>query len=365
MTHLCTGLHGNARGYSLAAVCRRGYVLLCWLCCVLALPASTLAQASAATCAARISAVRPVPVAESGTLTIATQNLRRLFDDVDDGRGAVATTEEYQLRLQKLSRQIVQLLRSPDVVAVQEVEGMKALNDLAAAIAAQGGKTYQGILLEGHDRGGINTGFLVRADLKVLSQEQLLKTRRLDRAVLFDRPPLWLRLQMPEGRVLDLVNVHLKSLYGSDDPAVAKKTARKRQRQAEALAEWVALYLARPAAEPLLVLGDFNASAYVAPEVAVAASPDVLGGVDVMRILQAEGLQDQWARLPATERYSYVHDCHPEALDHVLVSAALQSSVRALAVSRGNAGVRGRGDDTDKSAMRSSDHDALVLYLKP
>lgn len=325
------------------------------------LPLSAMAKPGAKACAPRISALRPVPVAVAGEITVATQNLRRLFDDVDDGPGERVPAAEYQQQLHKLSRQIVQQLHSPDVLAVQEAENINVLKDLAAAISAEGGKTYQAVLLEGHDWGGIDVGFLVSADIKIVSREQLLKTRRLDRAALFDRPPLWLRLQLPQGRMLDIVNVHLKSLLGSDDPATAKKVARKRQRQAEALAEWTGLHLAKNAQAALLVLGDFNAS----EDGAAGAEADVLGGVDVMGLVQAEGLQNQWGRVPAAERYSYVHECRAEALDHVLVSAALQPSVQALAVSRGNAGVSRRLAKTADTALRSSDHDGLVLYLRP
>lgn len=326
---------------------------------------SAASKSNAKNCASNISSTRAVPSASGHEISIATQNMWRFFDDVDDGSGDLLTTAEYQLRLNKLSRQIVHVLRSPDVLAVQEVENIKVLDDLAAAVSAQGGKKYQSVLLEGHDWGGIDVGFLLRADIKVLSREQILKTRRLDRAALFDRPPLWLRVQVTDKRVLNIVNVHLKSLRGSSDPALSKKTARKRQHQAEALAEWVGLYLAKPAAEPLLVLGDFNAS--YAPSLGAndASSADALGGVDVMAIVQAEGLSNQWSRLPEAERYSYVHDCRAETLDHVLASAALLPAIKSLAVSRGNAGVRAPADRRDSSALRSSDHDALVLYLVP
>lgn len=361
--HLDSELSRRTLACRLACRRRSGLLLVLLLCAAVSLPVA--AEPLASGCAPHITTVRPVPVAAPGEITIATQNLRRLFDDVDDGRGEVLNTAQYQLRLEKLSRQIVQLLRSPDVLAVQEVENLKVLDDLAAAVSVQGGKSYQGVLMQGRDWGGINVGFLVRTDIRVLSREQLLKTRRLDRAALFDRPPLWLRLQTPEGWVLGIVNVHLKSLRGSDDPDLVKKIARKRQRQAEALAEWTSLYFAKPAAEPLVMLGDFNASATPVTATAPLDVTDALGGVDVMGIVQAEGLQDQWPRLPENERYSYVHECHPEALDHVLVSAALQPAVQALAVSRGNAGVRVRVNGADSSALRSSDHDALVLYLKP
>lgn len=325
-------------------------LLLCWF----SAPLPALARAADAPCAPRITAVKAVPLAQPGEFTIATQNLQRLFDNEAGGRGDVVAATEYRQKLGKLSRQVSDVLHHPDVLAVQEAENIKVLRDLAAMIADGDGKpAYRALLLEGRDYGGIDSGFLLRADIDVLAVEQLLKARRLDRAPLFDRPPLHLQIRTAKGDMLDIINVHLKSLRGSDDPELAKKTARKRQRQAEALAEWLDAWLAKYPQARVVLLGDFN------------ATPDRLGGVDVLGMLQATGMQDVDERLPEAERYSYVHDCRAEALDHLLLSPALLPAMSRVAVSRGNAGVYGRREAEDRSALRSSDHDGLVLYLRP
>ncbi|MFZ5560027.1 MAG: endonuclease/exonuclease/phosphatase family protein [Pseudomonadota bacterium] len=333
---------------SLAARPWRMLFLLYWL-----WSASALA---AAQCVPAVPAAAPVPAAARGEVSIATQNLMRLFDDIDDGGAEVLPSPRYRLRLDKLARQVGEVLRFPHVLAVQEAENQKVLAELAHRLAQGGaGPRYQVALLEGHDRGGIDVGFLVRADWKILKVEQLLARTRLDRRFLFDRPPLLLRLQTPQGP-LDLVNVHLKSLRGSDRRAEAKRIARKRQRQAEALAGWVRARRpagAGQAAPPLVVLGDFN------------AAPEVLGGVDVLGILQSAGLRSLHSRLPAGARWTYVYKCRGQALDHVLVSPELLPAVRRFAVSRGNAGVAWRHEREAGTPLRSADHDAVVLYLGP
>lgn len=317
------------------------------------------APASARDCnAPRIKEARAVPLAEKGELTLATQNLWRLFDDVDDGPGDVVPPRRYRQRLDKLSRQVIDVLRVPDVLAVQEAENLKVLNDLAAVVAARSGRPpYQAVLVEGRDRGGIDVGFLVRADWEIVAVEPLLAKLRRGRAPLFDRPPLWLRLRLPDGKPLELVNVHLKSLRGNDDsPEEAARIAGKRRQQAEALAGWFSERLQTEPGARLVLLGDFNAG------IAGAAA---MGGVDVLGLLAAAGLKPLDERLPEAERYSYVHECHREALDHVLVTQALLPAVRGLAASRGNAGVSWRFDREDATALHSADHDGLVLYLKP
>lgn len=317
------------------------------LCC-------SFAAARGDDCPQRAYAVQPVPVPATGDVTVATQNLKRLFDDVDDGVGKVVPTAEYRERLARLARQVDEVLRRPAVLAVQEVEHEKALADLAGALRARTGISWRPVAPEGQDSGGIDVGFLVRADWQVLAVEPLLARQKLDRHPLFDRPPLRLLLRTPQGREIEVVNVHLKSLYGSDrNERAALRIARKRQHQAEALAGWLRVALAAKPQRHLLVLGDFN------------ATPEVLGGVDVLGLLQQAGLRSLLERLPVEERYTFLYRCQPEALDHVLASPALLPSVVRLAVSRGNAGARPRRDTPPDSALASSDHDGLVLYLKP
>jgi endonuclease/exonuclease/phosphatase family metal-dependent hydrolase len=298
----------------------------------------------------RVDAVRPVRAASGSELAVATQNLHRFFDDVDDGGGPRLDAAEYRRRLRQLARQLDEVLRRPAVVAVQEAEHQKALADLAAELHARTGSRWQAVLREGADPGGIDVGFLVRADWQVRAVEQLLAGERLGRQRLFDRPPLRVLLRGPDGRELELVNVHLKSLLGSEGPSAAR-VARKRARQAEALAGWVRSALAAAPRRPLVVLGDFN------------ATPDARGDVDVLGILVAAGLRNAIDRLPEDERYTYLFRCTPEALDHVLVAPALLPAVTGLAASRGNAGAAPAAAAAD-SPLGSSDHDGLVLYLR-
>lgn len=313
-----------------------------------------MAEARAGACPLRTSEVRPVPQASGNGFAVATQNLKKLFDDVDDGKGDLVAGDDYRLHLQRLGRHIDEVLRRPAVLAVQEVEHERALAALAADLKARTGDSWRAVLREGPDPSGIDVGYLVRSDWQVLEVEQLLTKERLDRHPLFDRPPLRLRLQEPGGKELEVVNVHLKSLYGSDrDRRKAKRVADKRRRQAEALAAWLHAGLVAKPQRRLVLLGDFN------------ATPDALGGVDVLGLIGQAGLRRLDQRLPEDERYTFVYRCEPRALDHILVSPALLPGVERLAVSRGNAAAAPRRDTPLDSPLGSSDHDGLVLFLKP
>ena len=64
-------------------------------------------------------------------VTVASFNLQRLFDDVDDPYAdAVPTTAAYNNRLAKASIAIRTHLRSPDIIGVQEVEKVEVLTAL-------------------------------------------------------------------------------------------------------------------------------------------------------------------------------------------------------------------------------------------
>lgn len=300
----------------------------------------------------KLNASVPVRKPASDEMTVATQNLWRLFDDVDDG-GQVLASDQYQLKLGKLARQIVEVLQLPDIVAVQEVESRDVLAALAATVAGQTGKpAYQAIVVEGQDPGGIDVGFLVRPDWKIVAVTPLLATLRVDGKPLFDRPPLHLVVQGSNGSRLELVNVHLKSMYGSDHPGKVEKIALKRAQQASALASWWRQYHALHPKTGMLMLGDFN------------ATPEILGGVDVLGELREAGLVMLGERLPEAQRYSYVFQCHTELIDNILASPDMLPQVAGMSASRGNADAQRGVVKQVSTAAGSSDHDALVVYLR-
>lgn len=319
---------------------------------LLSFPWMEMAMASGRSCdRPRLKTPVAVRVPAPDEVTVATQNLWRLFDDVDDG-GQVLSPARYALKRAKLSRQIVDVLHVPDVVAVQEVESRQVLSVLAADVAARSGRApYQVLVLEGADPGGIDVGFLVRPDWRVVSVSQLLATLRLAGKPLFDRPPLHVVLDDGHGGRLELVNVHLKSLKGSEHPGKAQRIAEKRRQQAAALAGWWRQYQRTRPGVPLLILGDFN------------ATPDVLGGVDVLGMLRSAGLVMASDRLADEERYTYVYRCLPQLIDNILASSGMVPRISDMTVSRGNADAGARVPEAPSTAAGSSDHDALVLYL--
>lgn len=315
---------------------------------------------------------RPVRARAPGELTIASQNMLRLFDDVDDGIGEpVLTTVQFQAVLGKFSSHLRGVLDAPDVFAVQEVENLNVLEQLALRIAADGGPSYSSFLVPGNDIGGINVGFMTRDDrVQALSVRQFLAdlTLSFDGSLLHDRPPLVLdALFIGNGAAFpfQVMVVHNRSLSGIDDPVRGPRVRQKRLEQAETIASLVQdLQTASPEV-PLVVIGDFNAFQFtdglVDPVGIIAGNPGValLSGQDLVD----PDLVDLVKALDPAEQYSFVFGGSAQVLDHALVSEAAVALVTDVLFARGNADAPDALMDDVTTPVRVSDHDALVLYL--
>jgi len=319
---------------------------------------------------------RPVPSAGELELTLGSLNLFRLFDDVDDpgteDDGQVVSSAEYARRLGKFSLYIREVLRAPDVLAVQEAESLSVLEDLAATIAADDpALDYGAYLVEGNDVGGIDVGYLVREDrVRVDAVLQLAAGEILtyDGSLLHDRPPLLLDGAFVAGGgelPFRTLAVHMRSLGGIDDPQDGPRVRQKRLEQAQSVAAIVQdLQTAAPEVG-LAVLGDYNSFEFtdgyvdVIGQIAGSAVPadNLLSGPDLVE----PNLAILTYTLPAEERYSFVFRGSAQTLDHALVSEALLGLVQGVGYGRANADAALVLLDEPGTPLRSSDHDGLVV----
>ncbi|NNF34093.1 MAG: IPTL-CTERM sorting domain-containing protein, partial [Saprospiraceae bacterium] len=69
--------------------------------------------------------------------------------------------------------------------------------------------------------------------------------------------------------------------------------------------------------------------------------------------------------LPATERYSFIFRGNAMAIDHILTTPRFHSIVTEVAYGRGNADAPFDFIFDDATLLRSSDHDALVVFVDP
>ena len=119
-----------------------------------------------------------------------------------------------------------------------------------------------------------------------------------------------------------LVIVHMRSGLKLEDKRKGKNIQEKRRRQAQTLRDW----MLQQNQQPVLVVGDFN-----------SAFGDEIYQQPI-EILQQPPFASAWQRLPEQERFSYIYQCRPQAIDNILYSDVLAERVLKVAVIRGHAG---------------------------
>ena len=326
---------------------------------------------------------RAVRAPAADEMTVGSLNLYRLFDDVDDPPDtdadgnprddAVVSTAEWNRHRSKLAQYIVDVMRSPDILGVEEAESLTVIQALAAEINGLDANVhYTCYLVEGNDVGTIDVGFMVRDSVTVDTVTQLGKTERLtyDNSLLNDRPPLLVEGRYTAGgsdfAIAVMVN-HTRSLNGIDDAGDGPRVRQKRLEQAQSVAEKVQSYQTAHPTVPLIVVGDLNAYEFTDGYVDVVGqmagnfqpANNLLSGPDLVD----PNLTKRTTTVDDDERYSFIYDGSAQALDHALTSTAADALVRDTQYGRGNADAALIFRDDDTTLLRGSDHDGLVLFL--
>ena len=262
-------------------------------------------------------------------LIILSQNMNRLFDDIDDGnREKILSRTEFRRRVVQAVRKFAENYSMPQIIALQEVENLNVLQQIAARIREQHEIDYQLVLLPGQDPSGINLGFMVQSGIVIRTRQQLFRDHKLpfDGSHLFSRPPLHLEVCY-QSRCLSLLNLHLRSMRGIDNPDKGERVARKRLRQAERIAVWINRYQQVQPNTAILVLGDFNALTPADQHVDVAGiirgSPDNTRARLMSRDLVDPDLIDLTRQIPQQLRYSYIFRQNRQQLDYMFASQSL------------------------------------------
>ncbi|KAF5248567.1 hypothetical protein FAUST_230 [Fusarium austroamericanum] len=256
--------------------------------------------------------------------------------------------------------QIVEKLRTPDLIFLQEVQdnsgaandGVVSANKTLAALA-DGIEAASGVVYEwaevvpdnnvdgGQPGGNIRQAYLYRPDVVQLVKPNegsasdvnavldgpTLKFNpgRIDPAnSVWDnsRKPLAAEWKPVKGtkKSFFTVNVHFGSKGGSssmhgDARTPVNKGVEKRTKQSEVTADFVAQILKKDKKAHVIVAGDFNEFADVEP---IDTFVKTSGLVDI----------DDAAKIPMTERYTYLFDSNCQALDHMFISKELRKGIK-------------------------------------
>lgn len=354
----------------------------------------------------------PVPAPLATDLTIGNANIERFYNDVDDnnGAGAVLTSAAYQGRLNKLSLAIRNVMRTPDILSLEEVEAaqlsaatqLTVVQDIAnkvnsdAVAAGQPNPNYNWCMFGTNDPSAIGIAILYK-QAKVMPLECVQFGGNTTyaapdggQALLNDRPPVELRANVIAAGSdtplqIRLVANHLRSLSGIDQPGVANgdRVRAKRNEQAKYLARLISGNLSEQtsnwnANDNLVLTGDFNADqlndGYVDVMGCIAGNPVPANqqyftaaelAVSVPCTPIPSPALTNLTLLDPANRYSYSFSGVAETLDHVLVNSRILPRVRQIVYARNNV------DFPEGSTYRNnfnrpereSDHDMPVLYL--
>jgi predicted extracellular nuclease len=357
-------------------------------------------------------AATPVPAALPTDLTIGSFNMERFFNDVNENNGAaLLTTTAYQGRLQKASLAIRNVMRMPDIIGLEEVEGKRnsggaidphVVDAIAsrvnadAAAAGQGNPNYTWCIGVTNDPGAISAAVIYKQGKVQLTECAQYGVNTMYNEpdggsnFLNDRPPVTFKgtATAPgsdSGIPVRLVVNHLRSLGGIDEPGAGNgdQVRTKRNQQAKFLGRLINGTSGEQAvnwntADNLVVVGDFNAyhvnDGYADVMNCIAGNPPAANSqyftaaqlaVDSpCTPILSPALTVLTAQNPASY-YSYVFSGSIQTLDHVLLNSNVLPRFRQLAYARNDAefpeGPTYRNDFTRPE--RVSDHDMPVLYL--
>ncbi len=305
-----------------------------------------------------------------GHVSIATFNVENL----DPGDGAA--------KFNALAGLVVNNLKSPDIVALEEiqdnngptndavVDASTTYSTLITAIQTAGGPTYQFRQIDpvddqdgGEPGGNIRVGFIFRTDRGLAFVDRpggtstaantvmpngdlAFSPGRIDptnAAFANSRKPLAAEFTFA-GQRLYLIANHFNSkggdqpLFGHFQPPV-RSSETQRHQQATIVANFVSqIETSEPNAQ-VIVLGDINDFEFS----------------QTVTILEGGGLTTMMDTLPQSERYSYVFDGNSQSLDQILVSNPILFRSPIYDVVHVNA----------EFASQVSDHDPQVLQYDP
>jgi predicted extracellular nuclease len=253
---------------------------------------------------------------------VMSYNINNFFDNKDDPNKDDEfdeTTDREPEKQQRAVDVINDVLKRPDVIALQEVENQGVVDRLAAAAGG-----YRAFHEEGNDNRSIDNAFLVKNSVQVSNVRQLGKGEEEPesipadqdcsdrRGLLFDRPPLAADIRTRNGQTFTVFGNHFAAKGGGTE---AEEGGRSECRQAQArfVAQQVRAVTGRGGQS--IVTGDLNSFENEKP----------------LQVLEREGqLDNQFDREVAKQRYSFLFNGRLQTLDHILVTGGLNRRFAAF-----------------------------------
>ena len=272
----------------------------------------------------------------------------------------------YAIRIRKLAKYILNQLKKPDILALQEVENIAVLNDLIQELQSlDPSVNYTPFLIPTNPSSNfqINPAYLVSNSIQDVTVVQLGKNETLSTGGrLHDRAPLLLSgyTNSTPSVSIQILDLHIRSLNGVSSSNEVRK---KRQEQAISIANMIQ---ARQA-ENLIIVGDFNAyqfsDGYVDVYNQISGHPSEGASLTNQNIV-TPALVEVSTMVPPAERYSYVYQNNAQMIDHCLTTQLHDMSIASFEYARGNADNSDIFLDDESVSFKVSDHDGFVLFLE-
>jgi endonuclease/exonuclease/phosphatase family metal-dependent hydrolase len=262
----------------------------------------------------------------------------KLYDNLEP-----LTAAQYEAKLDWTARQLDQL--DADVIGFQEIFSQGSLREVLSRTRHYREAALAGFDTEGGERLTPQVALVSRLPLAAPAQSYAgfpdgvampAGSRDGDS---FARAPLHAQVVLPDGRIVDVMVVHLKSRRpdyrngdGGGDPlqyAMANLRSLIR-RGTEAVALRVLLtQLGRDSHRPRIVLGDFNDVAdAVTTSIVLGAGASCEPGLELAdRLFDSKQIQQRQDDLRYLG-YTNIHEGHTMTIDHVLVSEEFNPASR-------------------------------------
>ncbi len=274
----------------------------------------------------------------------------------------------YNFRLEKLARYVIEKMKSPDIIAFQEIRELDVLPDLAKELLEMDETANYTAHIKDAGSGFLYNGYLVKNTVSNISVTPLGESESLSiSGRTHDRPPLLLEatLNTEPPTPINVINVHIRSLNGIENSQESNFVRTKRHEQAISIANMVKALQAQNKA--VFIVGDFNAFQFsdgyvdVINQITGQASEGALFPVEP--ILDEPLVNYTTLAVPIEEQYSYVFQGSAQILDHCLGSTNFEGmTVDELQFIRGNADAPEVFFEED-SRLRVSDHDGFVVFI--
>ena len=305
-------------------------------------------------------------VGSETAITVATYNVENLDPHVESPEhladGGRPDDDQGSGKLTALAEQVVTNLRSPDIIAVQEIQDSDGAEDtgntdasktwtaLIEAIVASGGPRYEWVdraPVDGADGGqpgaNIRVGYLYNPARTRLVKESVQRVGDGDPAFVDGRKSLAAAFEfLPTGKTLHTVANHWASKRGSTPtyrnpnlPEVVGN-ADERLAQQKVIEAYINAIVAREPDARILSLGDFNAPEY-SPELKAHGSGALFNLGDTT---------------PDERRFSYIREGLAEAIDHQFLSRVLEGRAELEYIHVNSV-----------FAIKASDHDPTVSRI--